>query len=91
MGIQKAIDWIMSFMMGRVQHTCRDLLVVPKDLSEEIKTKILHGNDLTLLEIEAQHEGTTNKLVEIVQMPSFKNDLWQLLSALKQEFEDGPA
>lgn len=89
MGIQKAIDWIMSFMMGRVHHTSRSLLKVPRGLSDDVKHAIVHGTDLTLLEIEAEHEGTTGKLLEIIEMPGFKNDLWQLLSALKQEFEEG--
>lgn len=89
MGIQKAIDWIMSFMMGRVHHTSRNFLAVPRDLPEDIKQKILHGNDLTLLEIDAAHEGTRDKLVHIVSMPGFNNDLWNLLNALKQAFEEG--
>jgi len=89
MGIQKAIDWIMSFMMGRVHHTSRSLLKIPRGLPADLKEAILHGTDLTLLEIEAEHEGTAAKLLEIIEMPGFKNDLWQLLSALKQEFEEG--
>lgn len=89
MGIQKAIDWIMSFMMGRVHFTCRDLLLVPQNLPDELKQKILHGNDLTLLEINSAHPGTQQKLVDIISMPRMNNDLWQLLQALKVEFEDG--
>lgn len=89
MGIQKSIDWIMSFMMGRIYHTSRALLLCPQNLPDRIKELILHGGDLTLAELEMPNDGTQKKILEIVEMPSFKEDLWRLLGALKQEFEDG--
>jgi len=88
MGLQKAIDWIMSFLIGRVQITSRALMAVPQDLSDEIKDKILYGRDLELLEIESQHQGTIDKLCQFLKMPEVNGEIWKLLMALKQEWED---
>lgn len=89
MGIQKAIDWIFSFMIGRIRITSRAFIVVPTDVEEEIKERILKGRDLELLEIELQHPGTQQKLVEFLKMPEVNGELWNLLMMLKKEFEDG--
>lgn len=88
MGIQKAIDWIMSFLIGRVQITSRAFMVVPKSLDEGIKDQILYGRDLELLEIEAKHPGTQQMLCDFLKMPEVNGEIWKLLMALKQEHED---
>lgn len=88
MGYQKCINWILSFLMARVKITSRAFIVVPRGVEDEIKNAILSGKDLTLLEINSQHAGTMDQLVQFVKMPEENANIWTLLSALKREFED---
>lgn len=88
MGIQKAMDWIMSFLIGRVHITSRAIIVVPKGLPEEIKQTILYGGDLELAEIEAKHPGTRDMLCEFLKMPEVNGEIWELWMALRQLHED---
>jgi hypothetical protein len=88
MGYQKCINWILSFIMTRIRITSRQFIVVPRNLEEEIKNRILHGGDLELLEIENSHPGTVNQLADFLKMPEVNGELWNLLGVLKREFED---
>jgi len=88
MGIQKAIDWILSFLIGRMHLTSRALMAVPRDLSEEIQDQILYGKDLELLRIDAAHPGTLEQLVAFIKMPEVNGEIWNLLMELKRQFED---
>lgn len=88
MGLQKCADWILSFLVNRVRITCRSLIVCSRELEEEVVEKILHGGDLELLQIETEHAGTVQQLVDFIRMPEISGDVWKLLMAIKQEIED---
>lgn len=87
MGYQKAIDWIFSYMMGRIKIASRTFFVVPKDLEEDVKNRILYGDDMELLEIEASHPGTMDKICQFLQTPNVAQDIWTVLAAIQSEFE----
>lgn len=88
MGYQKCINWILSFLMTRIKITSRAFIAIPKAVDSEIKDAILSGKDLTLLEINSQHPGTMDKVVEFIKMPEENGNIWTLLTQLKREFED---
>ncbi len=88
MGYQKCINWILSFLMARIKITSRAFIVVPRGVEDEIKDAILSGKDLTLLEINSQHPGTMDQLVQFIKMPEENANIWNLLASLKREFED---
>jgi hypothetical protein len=88
MGYQKCINWIFSFLMGRIKLVSRAFMVVPKGIEEEIKDAILSGKDLTLLEINSAHPGTMDQLIQFIKLPEENANIWNLLASLKKEFED---
>jgi hypothetical protein len=52
-----------------------------------MKQRVLHGQDLTLLEIEATHPGSITEVVQFLQHPQFNGDIWQVIDALTDVFE----
>jgi hypothetical protein len=86
--IVKSINWVYSYMMGRVRIASRVFPVVPSDLDETVKNTILHGSDLELIEYKIipgspEHQ----KLCEFLTIPDASKDLWALLAAMIHEFE----
>ncbi|MBX6312826.1 MAG: hypothetical protein IRY99_07920 [Isosphaeraceae bacterium] len=86
MGELMFLQWAMSFLVGKVRNTTRDFIACKKEAAEEIKTALLEGKDLTLLEIDAQHE-TVQEVIQILQMPSMNTDIWKVIAAVEQNFE----
>jgi hypothetical protein len=86
MGELKFLNWCMSFLMGKVRNTSRDFIAIKKEAGEEIKTSLLTGGDLTLLEIEAAH-GNINELVSFLQHPEVNGDVWKMIEAVERNFE----
>lgn len=87
MGELKFINWCFSFLTGKIRTACRDFIAVPKSLSEELKTAILSGQDLTLLEIERVHGETIQQIVSFLQHPPFHQDIYTILEKVMEMFE----
>lgn len=87
LGELKAIQWIMSFLVGKIRTTCRDLIAVAKSAAPEFKETVLNGKDLALLEIDQQHPGTIDELVKFIQHPQINGDVWKVLEALMDLFD----
>lgn len=86
LGELKFINWVYSFIAGKIKVACRDFLAMKKSLSEEIKSAILHGTDYELVEIDETH-GTIKDVVEFLQHPPFQGDIWRVLQAVEENFE----
>jgi hypothetical protein len=86
MGELKFLNWIYSFIAGKIKNTCRDFLAVAKGLDDEIKEAILHGGDLTLIELAKQH-GDIAEVVQFLQHPQMNGDIWQVIEAVTANFE----
>jgi hypothetical protein len=87
MGELRFLHWAMSWLMGRVRNSCRDFLAIKKSLSEDMKNTILHGEDLALLELEAENPGTIQELIQFLQHPEVNGDVWKLISAVEHNFD----
>jgi hypothetical protein len=87
MGLLKFLNWCYSFLAGKIKNACRDFLAIRKSAGEELKTAILHGQDYELLEIQEQHGGTIDQVVQFLQHPPFHGDIWKVLEALEAQFE----
>lgn len=87
MGELKFLNWAMSFLMGKIRNTSRDFIAVKKEAGEEIKTTILEGKDLTLLELEAAH-GTISELVQFLSHPEVNGDIWKMIEAVGHNFDN---
>lgn len=86
MGELKFLNWVMSFLMGKIRNTTRDFIAIKKSAGEEIKTTILEGQDLALLELEAEH-GTISELVQFLQHPAVNGDVWKMIEAVEANFD----
>lgn len=86
MGELKFLNWVTSFLMGRIRTSCRDFIAIKKSLGEEIKTTILEGRDLTLMELEAEH-GAVTELVQFLQHPEVNGDVWKMIDAVEHNFD----
>jgi hypothetical protein len=86
LGELKFLNWMTSFIAGKIRNTCRDFLAVRKDIGEEIKTNLLEGRDLTLLEIEADH-GTVSEVIQFLQHPQMNGDIWKVIAAIEANFD----
>lgn len=86
LGELKFLNWAHSFLAGKVRNTCRDFIAIKKSVGEEIKTAILEGRDLTLLEIEEAH-GTISELVQFLSHPEVNGDIWQVIAAVESNFD----
>lgn len=86
LGELKFISWCMSYLATKIRTTCRDFVAIQKSAGEDLKNRILHGSDLTLIEIEKVH-GTISEVVQFLQHPAFNGDIWKVLQAVTIAFE----
>lgn len=86
MGELQFINWCYSFVAGKIQTSCRDLLVVAKMAGEEIKRVLLSGGDYELIEIE-KNLGPISDLVQFLQHPTMNGDIWKVVEAVERNFE----
>jgi hypothetical protein len=86
MGELQFINWAYSFVAGKIKTACRDIIVVSKAVSEEMKTAILSGTDYELVELEKAH-GTVSEVVQFLQHPQFQGDIWKVIEAVEANFE----
>jgi hypothetical protein len=87
MGELKFLNWLASFLMGRVRTSCRDFLVVRKSLSEEFKDTILRGGDLALIELDSDMPGKVEELVQFLAHPQVNGDVFRLMEIVNTMFD----
>lgn len=87
MGELKFLNWAYSFLAGKIRTTCRDFLVAQGQLDDEFKEAILHGKDLTLLELKKSHGGTIDQVIQFLQHPAINGDVWKVIEAVTANFE----
>jgi hypothetical protein len=87
MGELKFLNWAMSWLMGRLRTSARDFLVVFKGLTEGFKDALLRGEDLTMLELEAEYKGTPiEQLVTFLKHPEINADFWKIIQIVEEWF-----
>jgi hypothetical protein len=87
MGLQKMLAWLYSFLASHVQVSTRQLLVVPKDIEEDVEDVILSGTDFELLKVQQDHKGTFENVIDFVKHPEVNGDLTLAMSAIERAFE----
>jgi hypothetical protein len=86
MGELKFLNWAMSFLAGRMRHSCRTFVAVKKSAPEEMKTAILNGRDLTMLEVEEQYQDV-KEIVQFLDHPDVNSDIWKVIAAVEENFD----
>lgn len=86
LGELKFINWCMSFIADKVKNTSRDFIGVLKSAGEDIKSSVLSGRDLTLLEIEDTNRRI-DEVVQFLQHPPFNKDVLVVLAEQYANFD----
>lgn len=87
MGELKFLNWAFGHVAAKIRATTRDFVAVLASAGDDIKSRILHGNDLELLEIQEAHGKRIDEVVAFLQHPSFNGDIWTVMEAVMGEFE----
>lgn len=86
MGELKFLNWAYSFLAGKVRTASRDFIAIAKSAGEEVKDRIKHGADYTIIEIEQIHESI-DKVVKFLQHPEFNGEIYKVIEGVTQNFE----
>jgi hypothetical protein len=86
MGELKFLNWVMSFLMGKLRTTLRDIIAVKKGVAEKMKDDILHGGDLVLVEIEGEYKSIKD-ILEVFRFDPVNADVWKMLQEVGQQFD----
>jgi hypothetical protein len=87
LGELQFINWTYSFLISKIEKTCRDFIAGPKGLEEEIVSKIMEGDDYTYLAISQQMGVPPDKIVEFIQHPQLNPDIINILKLVEANFE----
>lgn len=87
MGEMKMLNWFFSHIASKIRTTSRDFIACLKSAGEEIKAKILHGHDLSLIEVSEAHGKSIDQIVQFLKHPEFNGDIWKVAEAIMGEFE----
>lgn len=86
LGELKFLNWAFSFMAGKIRIASRDFIAVLKSASEDLKEKLKHGPDYTVIEVEQLH-GSIDKVVGFLQHPGFNPEIYKVIEGVMQNFE----
>jgi hypothetical protein len=83
LGELKFINWALSFLADKIKNTSRDFVAILKSAGEDIKTAVLGGRDLSLLEFE-NIQGSIKDVVQMLQFQPVNPDIWRIIDAMMQ-------
>jgi hypothetical protein len=86
MGELMFLNWAWSFLAAKVKVASRDFLAIVKSASEELKERIRHGPDYTVLEVDALHQDI-DKMVRFLQHPGFNPEVYKVIEGVTHNFE----
>jgi hypothetical protein len=81
------LNYVYSFLAGKIRSTCRDFLAIKKSAGEELVETIINGQDLSLVRMDAATGGAINEIVQFLQHPAVNGDIWKLLDMVQHNFE----
>jgi hypothetical protein len=87
MGELKFLNWAASFLATRMKKSARDLLVIDKAASEEMRRALLSGEDFELVELSKSHNKTIKEVVEVLQFPNVNGDVFKVIEWVTHLFE----
>jgi hypothetical protein len=86
MGELLFLNWAWSFLAAKVRIASRDFLAIAQSAGEEIKNKIKHGADYTVIEIQ-NIQGSIDKVVQFLQHPGFNPEIYKVIAAVTEQFD----
>ncbi len=89
LGEIRFITWCLSFLANKVRISSEDLIGCVKSAGEEIKEQLLKpaSRGFRLIEIEDASGKSLGDVLSVMQLPQFKNDIWQVVAAVSEKIE----
>lgn len=86
LGELKFINWAMSFLSGKIRIASRDFIAIAKAAGEELREKIKHGSDYTIIEME-NVLGSIDQVVKFLQHPGFNPEIYNVIAQISNQFD----
>lgn len=87
LGELKFINWMFSYLAGKIRITARDFIAIDASAAEDLVNTMLHGTDLTLLKIKRSAGKSINEIVQFLQHPQFNGDVWRVVEHVMELFD----
>ena len=87
-GELRLLNWCFSFLATRIATSCETVIAVQKAADETIKEQLLAPSEggFKILELSELLGRRIEDLVSVFQMPQVTKDLWDIISAILDEF-----
>ncbi len=80
------LNWAWSFLASKVRRSSRDFIAIAKSAAVDLKDRIKHGPDYTIIEVE-QIMGSIDSVVKFLQHPNFNSEIYQVIQGVTDNFE----
>ena len=87
-GELRLLNWCFSFLATRIATSCETVIAVQKAADETIKQQLLAPSEggLKIVELSELLGRRIEDIVSVFQMPQVTKDLWDIISAVLDEF-----
>lgn len=87
-GELRLLNWCFSFLATRIATSCETIIAVQKAADETIKEQLLSPSEggFKILELSELLGRRIEDIVSVFQMPQVTKDLWDIISAILDEF-----
>lgn len=86
MGELRFLNWAWSFLAQKVRTASRDFIAIAKAAGEDLKEKIKHGVDFTVVEVDSML-GSIDQVVKFLQHPGFNPEIYRVIEGVAANFE----
>jgi hypothetical protein len=80
------LNWAWSMLATKMKVAFRDFIAIAKAAADDLKEKIRHGQDYTVIEVESMF-GDINKVVSFLQHPGFNPEIFKVIDGVTANFE----
>jgi hypothetical protein len=87
MGELKFLNWLYSYIAGKIRITCRDFVAILEEAAPDIKEAIVRGTDFEIFKIKGSQGKSINEIVQFLQHPQWNNDIWKVAEAIGEQFD----
>lgn len=81
------LNWAISFLTGHVHVSSRVFLAMLKSLGEDIRTQILEGQDMEMLELSSTENRPIEELIQFLKHPELNKDLFEVIEKVEALFD----
>jgi hypothetical protein len=87
-GELRLLNWCFSFLATRIATSCETIVAVQKAADETIKQQLLSPSEggFKIIELSELLGRRIEDVVSVFQMPAVTKDLWDIISAILDEF-----